>query len=171
MEKEYQILSYIQQQENATQRDIARETGMGLGTVNLLLKKMIKTGLVKIERLSARSLRYILTPQGFKEKADRTLSYIKRSYDHILNVTRAVEDILRSDDLQKAGIVFLYGPRNEIYEIIILALQKQAGMNHKLIGAGELASITDNDVVLVWNLEEEERLAGRFRIVNVLHKL
>ncbi|HHT45933.1 MAG TPA: winged helix-turn-helix transcriptional regulator, partial [Firmicutes bacterium] len=68
MEKEHLILSYIQQQEDVTQRDIARNTGMGLGTVNILLKKMIKKGLVKIERLNARSLRYMLTPKGLKEK-------------------------------------------------------------------------------------------------------
>jgi DNA-binding MarR family transcriptional regulator len=177
MEKEHLILSYIQQQEDVTQRDIARNTGMGLGTVNILLKKMIKKGLVKIERLNARSLRYMLTPKGLKEKTERTYKYIKRSYDHITAVTRTVEDILQSAYLQKADIVYLYGPRNEIYEIIKLALQQQKGIKYTYIANGEPLPDNngnpdfDGNVVLVWRLEDEEKLSGVYHTVNILKEL
>ena len=145
---------------------------MGLGTVNILLKKMIKKGLVKIERLNARSLRYMLTPKGLKEKTERTYKYIKRSYDHITAVTRTVEDILQSAYLQKADIVYLYGPRNEIYEIIKLALQQQKGIKYTYVMIAVRRIITatrfGGNVVLVWRLEDEEKLSGAYRTVNIL---
>ena len=37
---------------------------------------MIKTGLVKIERLNARTLKYILTPEGIKEKLQKLIDIL-----------------------------------------------------------------------------------------------
>ncbi len=171
MEKEQKILSYIQQQENATQRDIAKDTGIGLGTVNLLLKKMIKTGLVKIERLNAKSLRYILTPKGLKEKTERTCNYIKRSYEHITTVSKTVVEILQSAALQKAHIIYLYGPKNEMYEIVKLALQKQKYIKYKFVGDRKPPPTTAKDIILIWTPEDEEKLTDEYRVINILKEL
>ena len=171
MEKEYQILSYIQQQENATQRDISNETGIGLGHVNLLLKKMVKKGYVKIERLSAKSLRYILTPQGLKEKTQRTYNYIKRSYSHISKVTLAVNELAKTAQNQGVGTVYLYGPRDEVYEISKLALQQQKGIKYNHISEEKLPVSAEDALVLVWRMEEEEKLSGSNRVINILKEL
>ena len=95
MEKEHQILSYLQSAEAINQRQIANGTGLSLGSVNILLKKLVKKGLVKIERLNARSLRYILTPHGLAEKSKLTYRYIKHSYAQITNLTIAVEKVIQ----------------------------------------------------------------------------
>ena len=171
MEKEHQILAYIQQQENASQREIARGTGMGLGTVNLLLKRLIDKGLVKIERLNARSLRYLLTPRGFKAKTEKTLQYIQRSYHQITRVTRVVEQILQSADLQPAPVVYLYGSQNELYEIIMSVLRRQEGLTVKYLGDGAFPAGTPGGTVLVWGLEEETNVPAGYRVANVLTAL
>jgi DNA-binding MarR family transcriptional regulator len=68
MEVEYQVLTHLQENEQTTQRNISQRTGLSLGAVNILLKKMARKGLIKIEKLNTRTIRYILTPQGMKEK-------------------------------------------------------------------------------------------------------
>jgi len=171
MEKEWQILSYIQRQENATQRDIARETGIGLGHVNLLLKKMAKKGFVKIERLNARSLRYILTPRGLKEKTERTYSYIKRSYQQINRVSVAVNELVKKAEAQNAGSLYLFGPFDEVCEIIKLALQQQGKVQYVCVGPEERPPLEDGSLVLVWRTEEEEKLPAAYRTVNLLKEL
>ena len=171
MEKEHQILAYIQQQENASQREIARGTGMGLGTVNLLLKRLIEKGLVKIERLNSRSLRYLLTPRGFKAKTEKTLQYIQRSYHQITRVTRVVETILQSTDLQPASVIYLYGTQDEMYEIIMSVLRKQPGLTVKYLGDGVFPAEAPGGTVLVWGLEEEERVPQGYTVVNVVRAL
>ena len=80
METEYKVLSHLQENETTTQRNISARTGLSLGSVNLLLKKMVRKGLVKIERLNKRTVRYILTPQGIKEKSSLTYHYIKSTH-------------------------------------------------------------------------------------------
>jgi len=171
MERELLILTQIEQQEDATQRDIARETGMALGSVNLLLREMTKKGLVKIERLNARSVRYMLTPKGLKEKTEKTYKYIKRSYDHIMSVTRSVGEILQSAHVQQAGFVYLYGPRNEIYQIIKMALQQQQNVRYQHFGPGEPPEAAPGAVILVWRLEDEQELTGFPGVINLLRSL
>ncbi len=41
MEPEYEVLSHLQENEITSQRKIARRTGLSLGAVNLLMKKMV----------------------------------------------------------------------------------------------------------------------------------
>ena len=67
METEFKVLSHLHENESTTQRHISKRTGLSLGSVNLLLKKMVRKGLVKIERLNKRTVRYILTPRGIKK--------------------------------------------------------------------------------------------------------
>jgi len=62
MEHEYRVLNHLQENEITTQRKISSNTGLSLGAVNLLLKKMVRKGLIKVEKLNARTVRYILTP-------------------------------------------------------------------------------------------------------------
>jgi len=79
MVHEYEVLTHLSKNEITTQRQISRDTGLSLGTVNLLLKKMVRNSLVKIERLNARTMRYILTPQGMEEKTRLAYRYVRDS--------------------------------------------------------------------------------------------
>ncbi|PNR93175.1 winged helix-turn-helix transcriptional regulator [Petrotoga sp. 9PWA.NaAc.5.4] len=59
-ESELLILEIIENNASVTQREISKKSGLSLGMVNLLLKKFVKKGLVKLERLDGKSFRYIL---------------------------------------------------------------------------------------------------------------
>ncbi len=94
MEKELLILNHLVNNAHVPQREIAKSTGLGLGTVNLLLKKMAKKGLLKMEQVNKRSLRYILTPRGIAEKSRLAYQFTVESYTHINKVYQAVQELL-----------------------------------------------------------------------------
>ena len=79
-DNEILILEELEKNSNITQRGLSEKTGLSLGMVNRLLKKFIKKGFVKLERLNSKSFRYILTPEGFKEKSKKTIEYMKIYY-------------------------------------------------------------------------------------------
>lgn len=83
MDREYEVLEYISSSDEVTQREISEHLGISLGSVNLLLKKMIKEGLIKIEKIPANRVAYMLTPKGIQEKIIKTVSYIKIHYKAI----------------------------------------------------------------------------------------
>lgn len=171
MEKEYQILSNIQDDENTSQRKLAQRTGLSLGTVNLLLKRMIRKGLVKTQRLNARSLQYILTPQGLTEKSKLTYLFIKNSYAQITRLTSTVQNIVNKIMDGNDGVIYLYGPQNEIFEVLNLVLSKENVEHIYIKEADMLPEPSPHTVIIVWDLVDEDKMSRTHRTINILKEL
>ncbi len=123
MTKEKDILMLLENNSDISQRELAKKAGISLGTVNYLLKKCVKKGLLKIERLNSRNLKYILTPAGMKEKMKRTLSFVKRSYKAIIQLQ---DDICRlaKEKKKQDYKIWIMGEKDEIYEIVVHSLKR-----------------------------------------------
>lgn len=76
-DKDYLLLSEIDANSDISQRDLSNKTGVSLGSVNLLMKKMIREGLIKMEMTHANRIIYMLTPKGMAEKAEKTVRYVR----------------------------------------------------------------------------------------------
>ena len=140
MEKELEVLQQIHENEYITQRDLAQNTGLSLGAVNLLIKKMINTGLIKIEKLNPQKIRYILTPEGMAEKAAKTYNYIVKNYKHMLHIQNVVKAIVDRQYQQGVRYIYLYGEQDEVLEIIKVVLDKCAeeyGVKYKQVAQSE----------------------------------
>lgn len=172
MEHEYQVLSHLQENEITTQRKISSRTGLSLGAVNLLLKKMVRKGLIKVEKLNPRSVRYILTPKGMQEKARMTYNYIRQSYRQLLKIIQALDAILSNQQLELDGIpVILYGPPDEISEILTQHLNEIGQLYLTYTENNELIipnNLSDNQLILTWREEEEEQLGEYANAVNIM---
>jgi len=53
----------------ATQRTLSCDLGIALGLTNLLVRVLVRRGLVRIVRLRANQVKYLLTPAGLAERA------------------------------------------------------------------------------------------------------
>ena len=70
-DNEYTIMSEIMDNENVSQRELSRKLGISVSTVNALMNKMIKEGLIKMTQVSQKQVFYMLTPIGMIEKAKK----------------------------------------------------------------------------------------------------
>ncbi len=174
METEYQVLNHLQENEITTQRKISAKTGLSLGAVNLLLKKMTRKGLIKVETLNSRTMRYILTPQGLQEKARLTYSYMQQSYQQLLKINQVLDDLITGYKQQLDGNpIKVFGPADEISEIITQHLQ-DLGLNYEthtyLEALTKEEEKTAKSLIITWR-EEEEALAPSPRVVNIMKLL
>ena len=66
------LMHYIQEDGEVSQRQIAKKTGFSIGKVNYCLKALLDLGFVKMQNFSKSNKKmnyvYILTPKGIKEK-------------------------------------------------------------------------------------------------------
>ncbi len=170
METEYQVLTHLHENAQTSQRKLSKHTGLSLGAVNILIQKMARKGLIKIEKLNARTVRYILTPQGLKEKTRLTYQFVRHSYNQIITITSAVENLITTEQSTNGNReVVLYGPSDEIEAILKNTLR---GLNIKpqLIRPEE-----DNfkplpgQLVLTWRIEDEETLPAKSGAVNIMN--
>lgn len=84
----FRVLKAIENNPEASQRELARELGVSLGSINFCIKAFVDKGLVKVDSFlksdNKRGYAYYLTPQGVLEKGEITVEFLnrkKKEYD------------------------------------------------------------------------------------------
>ena len=168
MINELEILRSVDEENRITQRELAKRTGLSLGAVNVLIKRLIHKGLIKIEHINSRTIKYILTPKGLMEKARLTYQYIVQSYNYISNIEIKLEQIMRSK--KETEKVILYGIKDEVYDIITAKLRK-IGEDFEFIERGEeLSQFSEkNYIIITWHPEDiENDINKNLNVVSIL---
>ena len=83
-ESEYlSILNALQEDDQLSQRGLAKVTGMNLAKINFCLKKLVDKGFIKLKNISKNQHKlrylYLITPDGFKAKSKLTYKFIQRT--------------------------------------------------------------------------------------------
>ena len=92
-----QLMAHVEQNPEDTQRAIARELGVSLGSVNYCIKALINKGFLKAENFRKSSNKlgyaYLLTPSGIGEKANLTVSFLKRKQEEYNRLEAEIADL------------------------------------------------------------------------------
>ena len=92
----YYLLKELEKAEKKSQRELAKVLGFSLGKLNFVLKALISKGLVKMENFAHNEqkmqYRYILTPEGIKEKIHVTRAFIQRKEDEYEKILQEIEE-------------------------------------------------------------------------------
>jgi DNA-binding MarR family transcriptional regulator len=93
----------------AGQREIAKKSSLSLGMTNALLRRFAEKGWILMNRISARNIRYVLTPEGMNELARRSYHYMKRTFGELRDFYDTIGTGIRR--AKKAGntAAVLYG--------------------------------------------------------------
>jgi len=74
-----EILDVLEREPTVSQRSLASRVGIALGLTNLLLKRLVVKGWVRMVRVRPNRVRYLLTPAGIAEKARMSRLYLQYS--------------------------------------------------------------------------------------------
>jgi len=152
-EKITDVLAILDREDSPSQREIAKQTGFSVGLVNTLIKKCAKKGLVKIERLNSRNIKYILTPEGIKEKTQKTIDYIKRSYQAIQQLQNRVSELALKHSSEGKHI-YIYKEDDEIFDLVTDTLDGLDIGYNIINNENNLKEINNkNIIVYYWNTE------------------
>lgn len=174
--RDLRLLTEISSEEVVTQRSLAKKHGLALGLTNLLIRRLVRKGHVKIVNLNHNRIRYLITPQGLVEKARLTYAYLEYSlyfYRQIRTfLTRALSTIRQSEGKD----VLLYGTgevaeiafvifRQNGFEIVAVmdedARNDASFLSHSVRRMSDLSTLSFDRVVVA-------SLAGRGDIVQQL---
>lgn len=73
------ILDEVEATRGVTQRLLARRLGIALGLTNLLIKRLIRKGWVRVIHVKSNRVMYLITPAGIAEKARMTRAYLAQT--------------------------------------------------------------------------------------------
>ncbi|MCF8176945.1 MAG: MarR family EPS-associated transcriptional regulator [Sulfuritalea sp.] len=81
-EIQFEVLRRLHQTPQVSQRALAKNLGVGLGSINFCVQALVEKGLVKMQNFSQskNKLRYayLLTPAGVAEKSKLTAEFLRR---------------------------------------------------------------------------------------------
>ncbi len=140
-ERELKIIEEISQNQNLTQRKISHRLGLSLGMTNLILKRLVNKGYVKVKGLNRRKVQYILTPKGFAEKT-------KRSYRYFLKTIYSLQEM-----------------KKKIQHLVLMEYEKDQ-THFVILGGGELADIVELSLKSLDNSQLEYRRVSRLEDMN-----
>jgi len=162
---------------SVSQRRLACELGMALGLANLLVRRVVGRGWVRIVRIKPNRVRYFLTPAGFAEKARMSKRLLRQSVAHYVTLRNKIQQRLAAASPERTRVVF-YGT-GELAEIALVCLP---GSELTLVGIvdeidpgrpflghtvrapldlrGQKVGDVDFDLLLVTSLENPEHIRG-----------
>jgi DNA-binding MarR family transcriptional regulator len=130
------ILQAIASGQPVTQRSLARQTGVALGLTNLLIRRLVSKGYLKMAKAERRHVRYLMTAGGWealaratRQSLEHTVHLFGETRDHIRATLREVSRRCPVDAHGQKRIVF-YGAGN-VAEIAYVSLQ---GTDLALVG-------------------------------------
>jgi len=124
------LLDEFTREPEITQRALAGRLGIALGLVNAYIKRLYKKGHIKIKTLPRNRIKYIITPQGFSEKARLTYTYMNYSIQYFREIRANIERTyarMIADDVKS---ILLWGD-GEIAELCFISTR---GLPLKIIG-------------------------------------
>jgi DNA-binding Lrp family transcriptional regulator len=129
-EHEYdrQILQAIASGGRITQRSLSGELGVALGLTNLLIRRLVAKGYVKMAGMGTRHVRYLMTAAGWEAlgrasrlSLENTVRLYTQTREQIRATLSTLSDHCQSDEWGQKRVVF-YGA-GDVAEIAYVSLQ------------------------------------------------
>ncbi len=104
-EIQFEVLRRLHQTPQVSQRALAKDLGVGLGTINFCFQALVEKGLLKMQNFSQskNKLRYayLLTPAGVEEKSKLTAEFLRRKVAEYEVLRREIDE-LKSEIREKS---------------------------------------------------------------------
>ncbi|MDO8662335.1 MAG: winged helix-turn-helix transcriptional regulator [Candidatus Omnitrophota bacterium] len=82
-ERDFELINIIGSEIASNQRDLSRQMNLSLGMTNMLIRRLLAKGYIRIRQLNKKKFEYILTPEGFKEKMRKSVKYTLKTINSI----------------------------------------------------------------------------------------
>lgn len=173
MDKEYILLNEIEKNENITQRELSKKAELSLGSVNLLINKMVHEGLIKIRQIPMNRVAYMLTPAGIAEKVRKTSNYIKIHYNYINETVKKIKSAILDLHNENSDIIVVL-EQDEISELVKLAVSELHCRHHiKMIQYTQIETLNSSgNLIVVVGMKSFDQFTKKgIKVINLLERI
>ena len=147
-EKELQVIEELSRTGHITQREISDKLEISLGMVNIILKRLINKGYVKVRGLSKRRLQYILTPKGFTEKARKSYKYFIKTVNTLKEMKIKIQALIL-EGYAKGERRFVILGEGELADIVEMSIKSLAKDGLEFERVTQKEEIEDKDALIL----------------------
>jgi DNA-binding MarR family transcriptional regulator len=169
-EREFELINIVGGQLAANQRDLSRQMNLSLGMTNMVLRRLVTKGYIRIKQLDRRKVEYMLTPKGFAEKMRKSIRYTMKTINSIGLIQQNIVCLLRELHSQGVRNFYIIGGLDltSLLEGVLCQEQWQDCSFVKVSDPGQAGS---TGVLLICQEEAELIIPPNLRVVNVIEEL
>lgn len=168
-EREFELINIIGAKLGANQRDLSKQLSLSLGTTNLLIRRLVAKGYIRITQLNKKKTQYILTPKGFTEKYQKSINYTLKTIRSIGLIRRQLDAVISR--LYTAGEreFFILG-ESDLTELVEMCLSQPQWKGVKFSRVENIPD-TPKGIVLICREQEQEAGITKDHCVDLVEEL
>ena len=169
-EREFELVNIIGANLASSQRDLSRHMDLSLGMTNMLIRRLVTKGYIRIKQLDKKKVQYILTPKGFAEKMQKSVKYTLKTLNSIALMKSRLLVLLKG--AHDAGIRKFYvlgGP--DLAGLIEMTLNESLPHDFHIIRVNDMPSDVTDGVVLICRENVDTSRMPSAKMINVIEEL
>ena len=155
-EREFELINIIGAQLGANQRDLSKQLAISLGMTNLLVRRLIAKGYIRIRQLNQKKTQYILTPKGFTEKYQKSVHYTLKTIRSIGLIREQLNVIIKRLYDQGHRNFFILG-NSDLTELVEMSLNQPQWVDVKF---SRVEEVPDEPQGIVFICREKVDIPG-----------
>ncbi|MBI3601347.1 MAG: winged helix-turn-helix transcriptional regulator [Candidatus Omnitrophica bacterium] len=170
-EHEFELVNIVGSQLAANQRDLSRQMNLSLGMTNMLMRRLVTKGYIRIKQLNQRKVKYILTPKGFAEKMRKSVHYTLKTINSIGLIKKHLSKILGSLYQEGERKFYILG-ESDLAALIEIVLREQCQHDYTVVHIKDRIQATGEGVILVCTDQQANGSSPTaFKEINLIENL
>jgi len=147
-EREFELINIVGAKVSTNQRDLSQHMDLSLGMVNMLIRRLISKGYIRIKQLNKRKVEYLLTPKGFSEKMRKSVKYALKTINSIGSIRNCLKGVL-SDVIEEGKRDFYILGESDFAVLVEMTLKELCSDIYRLIHIDEIPTEAVSGVLLI----------------------
>ncbi|HOW35803.1 MAG TPA: winged helix-turn-helix transcriptional regulator [Candidatus Omnitrophota bacterium] len=168
-EREFELINIVGAEIASSQRDLSRRLNLSLGMTNMLLRRLIAKGYIRIRQLNQKKIDYILTPEGFKEKMRKSVKYTLKTINSIGLIKERFKALLK-ELYEKGERKFLILGESDLASLIEVAVRELSLKDCHVERIKDLPSNGADGTILVCQEDVFDKIPAQKK-VDLIHEL
>ncbi|MBF0123065.1 MAG: winged helix-turn-helix transcriptional regulator [Candidatus Omnitrophica bacterium] len=169
-EREFELVNIIGANLASSQRDLSRHMDLSLGMTNMLIRRLVTKGYIRIKQLDKKKVQYILTPKGFAEKMQKSVKYTLKTLNSIALMKNRLLVLLKSAYDAGARKFYVLGG-SDLAGLIEMTLNENFSHNFQIIRINDMPTDVDGGIVLICRENVTASGLPSARVINVIEEL
>lgn len=169
-EREFELVNIIGADLGSNQRDLSQQLDLSLGMTNMLVRRLVTKGFIRISQLNKRKVKYALTPKGFAEKMRKSIRYTLKTISSISLIKGKIKEVV-SKLYEKGEKNFIILGKSDFALLIDLVLRELNLNDCEVTHINEVPSEEVKGVLLVCREDVDVSHQPAARVVDLIHEL
>lgn len=169
-EREFELVNIVGAKLAHNQRDLSHQMDMSLGMTNMLIKRLVTKGYIRIQQLNKRKIQYILTPKGFAEKMRKSVNYTLKTINSISLIKENLKSILLPLYNQGERIFYVVG-KSDLAFLIDVVFKENSCIDVQAHHVDDFPKGEVQGTILICKEIKENELDVKGRYVHLIMEL